>query len=471
MSPRNLNNQFPSLDRRDFLRLSGGCAALSSTSLLSTLLDLKLTSTAMAADGDLSGYKAMVCVFLLGGIDSYNILTPYAASEHADYVAARSNLALPISSLLQVNSQGRTLGLHPGMSDILGLYNQGKAAFVANVGSIVQPTTKANYNQVVKPVGLYSHSDLVQHWQSSVPQSRTQLTGWGGRMADMLTDTVAQNAKVSMNIALGSYNLFQTGSQVTPYVVGTGGASTLSGYGNTGTGKDGMFTRFTNDNLSQTYGDLLEKSYAKIRRNSIQGAIDFNAATTAVSLAPVVFPNTSLSNQLLMVAKTIGARATLGHSRQIFFVSAGGWDHHSGLLGSQNTMLPQISQAMKAFYDATVQLGVANDVVAFTASDFARTLSSNGDGSDHAWGGNHIVVGGPVQGGRVYGEYPTSLAPNNSLDMGRGRLIPTTSVDQYNGELARWFGIPNNSSMVDILPNIRNFYSASSSTGPLGFLG
>ncbi len=469
MKHNNLNNSFPTLDRRTFMKLSGGCAALSSTSLLSTLLNLKLTNAAVA-DGDTSGYKALVCVFLLGGIDSYNILTPYQGTEYTDYVAARTNLALTQAQMLPVVTDGRTLGMHARMPEIHDLYNQGKAAFVANVGSLVEPTTKQNYNQARKPLGLYSHSDLVEHWQTSVPQSRSQLSGWGGRMADMLTSTANQNRTVSMNIALGSLNLFETGVNVTPYVIQNNGATTLSGFPNTSTNRDGIFTRFTNDALSQSYGDLLEKSYANIRKNSIQAAIDFNAATSAINLAPLVFPNTSLSNQLLMVAKTIGARATLGQSRQIFFVSVGGWDHHANLLGLQNNLLPQVSQALKVFYDATVQLGVADSVTAFTCSDFARTLSSNGDGSDHAWGGNHIVVGGAVRGGKVYGQYPTSLAPNNSLDMGRGRLIPTTSVDHYNGELARWFGIPNDSSLVDILPNIRNFYSSSSTAGPLGFL-
>ncbi len=472
MKRASLNNSFPALDRRSFMKLSGGCAALSSTSLLSTLVNLKLTNTAIAAS-DTSGYKAMVCVFLLGGIDSYNVLAPFptqGSSEYTDYVSARSNLALTEAQMLPVVSDGRTFGLHARMPEIKALYDQGKAALVANVGSLVEPTTKQNYNQVRKPLGLYSHSDLVDHWQTSVPQSRSQLTGWGGRMADMLTDTVNQHPTISMNIALGSLNLFETGTNVIPYVVQNGGATTLSGFPNTSTSRDGMYTRFTNDALSQTYGNLLEKSYAGIRQGSIQAALDFNNATTNVNLDPVVFPNTSLSNQLKMVAKTIGARATLGQTRQIFFVSVGGWDHHANLLNLQNNLLPQVSQALKAFYDAMGVLGVQNDVVAFTCSDFARTLTSNGDGSDHAWGGNHIVVGGPVRGGKVYGSYPASLAPNNSLDMGRGRLIPTTAVDQYNGELARWFGVANDSTLVDILPNIRNFYSSSTTGGPLGFL-
>ncbi|MFN3193461.1 MAG: DUF1501 domain-containing protein [Aureliella sp.] len=473
MSASNQGRSFPnSLDRRNFMRLSGGCAALSSTSLLSTLVNLKLTNTAVAAGGDLSGYKALVCVFLLGGYDSFNVLTPYEDDEYADYQSARTNLALPKSQLLEIAAQnGRRFGIHEGMAEMQQLYGQGKAAFVANVGSLVEPTTKQNYSQVQKPLGLYSHSDLIQHWQTSVPQSRTQVTGWGGRMADMLTDQVNTHPSIAMNIALGSLNTFETGSNVVPYVVQRGsGATPLWGYPNTGTGLNGMYSRATDSMLGDQYSDLLEKSYSTVRRSSMEAAIDFNAATGSVEMN-TEFPQTNFGRDLEMVAKTIGAQSTLGQSRQIFFVSVGGWDHHDEVLNRQAGMLPMVSQALKAFYDATVELGVANDVTTFTASDFGRTLSSNGNGSDHAWGGNHMVMGGSVSGGDIYGDYPETLALNNDLDTGRGRIIPTTAVDQYNAELACWFGVANDSTLEDVLPNIRNFYSAGSSTPPVGFMG
>lgn len=459
----------PNLERRDFLRLSGGCAALSSTSLLSTLVSLKMTNAAVAADpGGLDGYKALVCVFLLGGYDSYNVLAPYEQSEHDDYVTARSNLAIPRDDLLQITDRtGRSFGVHNGMPEMRDLYNNKKVAFVANVGSLVEPTDLANYASVQKPLGLYSHSDLIQHWQTSVPQSRSQVTGWGGRMADIITDQVNQNSSISMNIALGALNTFETGSSVVPYVVQQTGATQLGGYGATGASLNGMYTRFTDDVLSQQYGDLLEKSFAETRRSSIDGAISFNSATNAISL-DTAFPDTSLGRNLAMVARTIGARSALQQSRQIFFVSVGGWDHHDEVIDRQAGMLPMVSQALKAFYDATVELGVSDEVTAFTASDFARTLSSNGNGSDHAWGGNHIVMGGAVSGGEVYGDYPTSLAPGNNLDTGRGRLIPTLSVDQYAADLACWFGIENDGSLEEILPNIRNFYAAGSSEPAVG---
>jgi uncharacterized protein (DUF1501 family) len=461
---------FRTLSRREFLKLSGGCSALTSTSILSTLVSLKLTNSAVATAGDLSGYKAIVCIFLLGGYDSFNVLVPNDPAGYADYSAHRRNLALRQIDLLPVvDRSGRQFGIHPGMPEVRDLYNSGKLGFLANVGSLVAPTTKADYNAKRNlPVGLFSHSDLIQHWQTSIPQSRQQVNGWGGRMADILTDTVNSNPFISMNIALNAVNVFQTGNRVIPFVIGTGGATVLNGYNGTGV-QDRIFTRAINDLQTSNYAGLLEKSYATTTRGSIDAAIAFNAAFNNVNLT-TVFPNTSLGNQLKAVARTIGSQAALGQARQIFFVSWGGWDHHDEVLNNQANMLPQVSQAMKAFYDATVELGVSNNVTSFTASDFARTLSSNGNGSDHAWGGNHLVMGGAVSGGHVYGQYPTSLAANGSLDVGRGRLIPTTSVDAYNAELALWYGLDNDNNLEAILPNIRNFLAAGSSTPPVGFL-
>lgn len=464
------------LTRRNFLKISGGCAALSSTSLLSTLLDLKLTKAALAAVGPFPDYKAIVCVFLSGGIDSYNMLMPYEDVEYAAYSATRTNLALPKNTAFQVlDRTGRKFGIHPGMPEMRDLYNASRLAFIANVGSLVVPTTKANLNTVPKPVGLYSHSDLIRHWQTSVPQSRREITGWAGRMADMVTDSINAHPDISMNISLGGLNILETGRNVVPYTIGTGGATVLNSYSKTTTNaRDRIFTKFCDSSLGQTYGDLLEKSYARERRGALDAAITFNAIPALP--ATIIFPNTSLGNQLKMVARTIAARAALGATpgtevkRQIFFVTTGGWDHHADLVTGQASMLPPISAALKAFYDATVTLGVANNVTTYTFSDFARTLQSNGVGSDHAWGGNQMVMGGAVSGGHVYGNYPTTLALNNILDTGRGRLIPTTAVDSYSAELAMWFGMRNDNDLVSVFPNIRNFYSASSVNKPLGFL-
>ncbi|TWU62883.1 DUF1501 domain-containing protein [Crateriforma conspicua] len=473
--------QLDPLSRRNFLKWSGGCASLSSTAILSQILNLQLTQSVAADTTGGSDYKALVCVFLLGGVDSYNMITPHVQSEYDAYAGIRTNLALPREDLLSIpmdssSPGGRTLGIHPGMPEMQTLYNEGNAAVVANVGSLVFPTDRSNYSTVKLPLGLFSHSDLIKHWQTSVPQSRSQVTGWGGRMADILNATTNDNPNIAMNIALGSLNVFQTGGQIVPYVVNTNGATPLYGYGNNNARDrvyrrviDHMYPSTADSELGQIYSDLLQRTLAKTKRVSIDAADAFNSATD-VTLNTTFPAENRLAENLEMVAKTIAGRQTLGQGRQIFFVSAGGWDHHDEVIDNQAAMLPQVSQALHAFYRATEELGVADCVTTFTASDFARTLSSNGNGSDHAWGGNHFVIGGAVRGGNTYGDYPESLALNNDLDVGRGRLIPTTSVDEYNAELAMWFGIPNNQTLQDVLPNIRNFYASGGSSAPIGFL-
>lgn len=468
---RRSKSRLQSVTRRKFLRFSGGCAALSSAPLLSTLLGLQMTKTAVAAAHSLSGYKALVCINLSGGNDSFNMLVPREASEYNDYATIRDNLALPRQQLLPIlDTSGRQFGLHPQIPELANLYSQGKLAFLANVGNLITPTTLPDYesNKQGLPVGLFSHSDQQKHWQTSIPQSRQQLTGWAGRMADAITDTVNARTSVPMNIALNSTNILQTGDTVVPYVVGTGGAAQLSAYGGQSPWAR-MLTGVTDGMLGQAYEDLLEKTHAQKRRTSIDAAIQFNNATDGITIK-TQFPDSSLGSQLGLVAKAIAARSGLGQSRQIFFVSIGSWDHHSDLLNQHGRKLAQLSAALKAFSDATAELGVENDVTTFTISDFGRTLTSNGDGSDHGWGGNQIIMGGSVSGGQIYGKYPTSLALGNPLDTGRGRLIPTTSVDEYSAELATWFGVGNDASLELILPNIRNFYASGVNQRPIGFL-
>lgn len=467
------------LTRRDLLRSFGGCAALSQTALLSTLLSLNLTRSAAAAI-DTSGYKALVCVFLFGGIDSHNVLVPTAANgsdPYADYVAARGNLALPLAGLHPISDpiDGRGYGLHPGLADLQSLYNSGNLAFIANVGSLIEPVLPETYSNGARlPLGLFSHSDQQRHWQTSTPQSRTQITGWLGRMADILNDSVNSNPTISMNIGIDRLNILQTGDGIVPYVVDDqNGAEVLAGYGS-GNAMDVILTDATDSFLEQSYADLLKHTHAGLSRQAVDAAVAYNDATQGVEIDPAIvatLQSTSLGRQLLQVARAIGAQATLGQQRQVFFVSRGGFDNHANLLPIQDNLLPELNDALKAFYDATVYLGVENDVVTYTASDFARTLNANSNaGSDHAWGGNHIVMGGSVDGGRLYGTYPDTLAPGNLLDLGRGRLIPTLSVDEYSAEMALWFGIENDANLESIIPNIRNFYSAGDSLPPLGFL-
>lgn len=444
---------------------------MSSAPMLSTLLGLQMTKNAVAATNGLSGFKALVCVFLTGGNDSFNMLVPRGAAEYNAYATVRDNLALQRQQLLPISDiSGRQFGLHPQIPELADLYSQGKLAFLANTGNLVAPTTLSGYKSDKRslPVGLFSHSDQQKHWQTTVPQSRQQTTGWAGRMADTITGAVNGDTLVPMNISLNSTNILQTGDTVVPYVVRPEGATQLASYGlQNPWGR--MLTGITDGILAQPYEDLLEKTHAQRRRASIDAAIQFDSALDGINLQ-TQFPDSALGSQLGLVARAIAARSGLGQSRQIFFVSIGSWDHHSDLLTQHGRLLSQLGTALKAFSDATVELGVESDVTTFTISEFGRTLTSNGDGSDHGWGGNQIVMGGSVAGGRIYGNYPESLALGNPLDTGRGRLIPTTSVDEYSAELATWFGVENNASLELILPNIRNFYARGVGQKPVGFL-
>ena len=466
-----MTRSFEAMSRRQMLKgMPKACAALTSTGVLSQMLNMRLTNSVMADVSNVQGYKAMVCLFLFGGMDSFHMLVPNDDDGYAGYTAARGNLALAREDLLPVTSaDGRAYGLHPGCADMQTLFNDGDLGFVANVGSLVQPTDMATYNaRAGLPVGLFSHNDQQQHWQTAVPQSRSQITGWKGRMADVLTDASNSNDAVAMNISISGLNILQSGDNVVPYVVGTSGAKKLAWYDqNNGWTPIKIYTRSIDNMVDRTYSDLMMRTHANVSRTAIDAALEFEAATGGVELQ-TVFPSSYLGDQLKMIAKTIAASGTLGQQRQSFFAAAGGWDHHDNMLSNTTGMFPMVSQALKAFNDAMVEIGKQDEVLLFSATDFGRTLSSNGDGSDHAWGGNSIVMGGGVQGGKVHGTFPESLAPGNDLDTGRGRLIPTTSVDEFSAEMAMWFGVPNDGYLETVLPNIRNFYSSGASAPPIG---
>ncbi len=454
---------------------------MSATPVVSSILQLQLMNSAYAASARITParpnqYRALVCVFLLGGNDSFNMLAPYRPTEHGHYSQVRSDLALPRNELLRIVDQNnRAFGLHPATRELRNLYNQGDLAFVANIGTLVRPTTLADYNRgIALPRGLFSHNDQQKAWQTSVPDSQ-QAIGWGGRMADMINDSVNRSSRVSMNIALNSVNIFQTGNVIFPYTVGPSGAQQLGGYDARGLFNE-LFSQATDGVLGQQYASVLKRSVAEKRRDAIDVADDFDAAVSGHTVDWPDEVDSSLAQQLRMVARTIAARSELDTTRQIFFVSAGGYDNHDELLNNQQRLLGDLSLSLKTFYDAISSLGVANRVTTFTASDFGRTLTSNGRGSDHAWGGNQIVLGGSVAGGAVYGDYPRNLANpqsagGDSLDVGRGRLLPTTSCDEFHAELATWFGIPNDNNMEAILPNIRQFYDANVNRPPIGFMG
>ena len=469
-----------SLNRRDFIRRAGGCGALTSVSLMSTLLSLRTTSCLAADVGPFNDYKALVCVFLFGGNDGYNMLVPNDAAFE-NYARRRSNMALEQEDLLPITDgpNGKRYGLHPSLRNIHRLYGEGNVAMVANVGSLIEPTTLADVRAKRRlPLGLYSHSDEQRHWQTSLPQARSGLVGWAGRVADVLTDASNDNREVSMNFSLNNIPIMLSGEGVLPYVVGNNGATEMADYHVRGTRGD-ITTKVTNKMLvSKLYSNLLQKTHASKRRRSIDAAIEFNRRTDRQRLSQN-FPSSGIGRQLEMVARIIASRDGLEQKRQVFFVSRGGFDNHNELLNNQRNNLGQVDQAISVFYRELQDLGLTDQVTIFTASDFARTLSSNGNGTDHAWGSNHMMIGGAVQGGKIYGQYPENLGDpvgiveGKETDLeaggGRGRLIPTTAVDQYNAELAMWFGIPNDDRLKFVLPNIENFMRLGSGA-PLGIL-
>jgi uncharacterized protein (DUF1501 family) len=461
----------PKLTRRQFLG-SANCALVSAIPVMNTLLNLRLASSAAAAEGSPTGFKALVCLFLNGGADSYNMLVP-RGTAYSEYSSIRSSIALPEAQLLPINptnNAGRPLGLHPALSGLRDIFEAGKLAWVANVGTLVENVTKAQYNASQHlPLGLFSHSDQTEQWQTSLPDKRSGI-GWGGRMADLLKSLNVQD-KFSMNVSLAGSNLWQAGNTVAEYAIRDTGADGLFGY-NSAYQANQQLTQIRSaaldSQMALEYQNLFQQSFAKSKRDATAAYDTFTAATNVNLPASVTWPATPLGNQLKMVAKTIAGRGGLGMCRMTFFVNYGGWDHHSGLLAGQASMLPVVNDAVKAFYDTMVALGAQDEVTLYSASDFGRSLTSNSQGSDHAWGGNQFVLGGAVKGKQIYGQYP-DLYQDSPLDVGRGRLIPTTSVDAFFAEMALWLGVAK-SSLPLVLPNIARFYSTTSSTPPLGFL-
>ena len=467
--------------RRQFFG-QASCAAVSSIPVLNTLLNLQLAQGIASASAPVAGeYRALVCLFLSGGNDSFNMLVPREASAYATYQSSRSNLALTPGELIDIHPVGLpNFAVHGGMPEVVSLFESGDAAFVANVGTLIEPVqtrTQVAQNQKQLPLGLYSHSDQIEQWQTSIPHARSGI-GWAGRMGDLLRGFNA-NEIVPMNISLDGSNVWQTGNQVSEYAITTNGAVGLTNYNSAWQSSQALtqaLSQGVDSQLAQQYTNLLAQTFNTRKKQALDAYNIFDTATSAALPNGVTFPSTYVGNRLAMIARAIQGRAGIGAVRQTFFVNWGGWDHHSGVLANQAAMLPQVSEAIGAFHAAMTALGVADKVTLFTASDFGRTLTSNSQGSDHAWGSNQLVVGGGVQGQRIYGQYP-NLAVNpdtgpevNPLDTGRGRFIPTTSCDEFFAEMALWLGVPK-SDLPLILPNIGHFYSTGSSGSPLGFMG
>jgi uncharacterized protein (DUF1501 family) len=443
------------LNRRAFLQGSAGVAAAG----WGAWSDLARMAYAASAED----YRAVVCVFLYGGNDSNNMVVPTSASEYANYARDRTNLAIPSNQLLPINvanTPGRTFGINPNMAGMQKLFNDGNAAVVANVGPLLQPLTASEYqnNRAKAPMNLFSHSDQQTQWQSSVADS-TVKTGWGGRVADMMVSQNGVNSGYTV-VSVNGNNVWGTGSATAPFKVSSGGGFGFNFYDPNA--KDPLSVAIA-ETLSRKQQHVFEQAWLDVISRSIenqrvlQNAIGSSTLTTA-------FPNTGLANQLRMVARMISARNSLGLKRQAFFTSIGGFDTHGdGQLGEQGNKLGEISAAVAAFHAATVEMGIADKVTLFTASDFNRTYKSNGKGSDHAWGGHQFVVGGGVDGGKMYGTFP-QLVINGPDDAGDGHWLPSTSVDQMSATMAKWMGT-SATDLSTVFPNLSRF-----ATPDLGFM-
>ena len=433
---------------------------------------LNLASIAEASAATAADYKAIVCVFLYGGNDYGNTLVPYDANSYALYQALRPTLAYSAASLTgtvltptvaPIDAAGfvRQYALAPELAALLPIFNAGRMAPVLNVGTLVQPTTKLQYTNksVLLPPKLFSHNDQQSVWQSSAPEGA--VTGWGGRMGDLFQAGNGNTTFTCVNVSGNA--VFLSGNSAVQYQVSPGGSLPLSGL------KSPLFgsaaaTEALRTLISQPRTHLLENEYNRVMQRSISAN---EVLTGALQTAPTLltpFPTgNSLADQLKLVARMISNATALSAKRQVFFVSLGGFDNHDGLLTIHPGLLKSVGDALSAFYNATIELGVANQVTTFTASDFGRTLSGNNDGSDHGWGSMHFVLGGAVNGQRFYGT-PPAVANNGPDDVGQGRLLPSTSVDQYAATLGKWLGVTD-SELLSLLPNLVNYNASSRNLG------
>ncbi len=443
--------------RRNFIRIG--------TASLSTMV-LRRFAEIPALAQPASDYRALVCVFLYGGNDSNNTIIPMDDAHYKPYLATRGMLALPSSALTQVQSAaGAPYGFFSPLGDIAGMFSSKELAVVANVGSLVQPLTRSQYQaaQMPIPANLFSHADQQQQWQSSMAQGNSP-TGWGGRVADYIAAQGINSSTFPTFVSVAGNTLEGAGTKTQMLAIAPGQSLQLAGFGNSAAAEARLnaLTRL----LTLNSGVSLAQAANSTMSMSIADAKLLAAALGKSAPLKTQFPANSLGQQLQQVAQIIQVQSALGMQRQVFFCSVGSFDTHTGELPTLNTLYPELGQGLSAFYSATQELGMADKVTTFTESDFNRTFQpTSGDGTDHAWGGHHLVLGGAVHGGQIFGQFPTfELGGPDDTDT-RGRWIPTTSIDQYGATLCSWFGIPD-SAMNSVFPNLQNFSNRN-----LGFVG
>jgi uncharacterized protein (DUF1501 family) len=438
------------------------CCSAAGAALLSGLSKFGLVS-ALAQGG--ADYKAMVCIFLFGGNDSNNMIVPID-SRYSAYQQTRGTLALPQAQLLPLQSGNQaTYAIHPNMPEMQSLFNnQQTLAILSNVGTLVQPTTQLQYQQFKNlPANLYSHSDQQDQWQSAQLMG-TPTAGWAGKVADRVQSAYNSAAQFPPVLSVSGSTVFATGNTTRPFTMNPGQTPGLQGFDSSAASQARFLA--TQQLLTFDNGLSLVQSANAVTSQAVQYSVVLSEALKNISPLQTVFPKNYLGDQLKQVAQVIATRSALGMGRQIFFCSYGGFDTHSDQLPQQIDLLSKLSQAMSAFYQATQELGVTNQVTTFTLSEFSRTLQpgSNG-GTDHAWGSHQLIMGGAVKGNNLYGTFPT-LALGGPDDAGNnGRWIPTTGLDQYAATLATWFGVQA-ADLPSVFPNLANFPTTN-----LGFMG
>ncbi len=444
------------LNRRSFIR----CASLAAAGSAAGLRPFGAMNALAETTTD---YKALVCIFLYGGNDANNMLIQFDTAGYANYAKVRGPLAIAQNQLLPLHA-APDFALNPNLPDIQSLFDSDAAALVTNVGTLVEPTNRKQYlaGQIV-PTNLFSHPDQQLEWQNAA-QSGSTATGWAGRIADTIGLTYNSNANIPMITSVAGDTLFCNGANSTPVSVSPGNLA--GAQCSEGTTECGAQVATAQALLGFSSGITLVQADNTITANAYAYAKTLSDAVQSITPLKTVFPaNNGLAAQLKQIAQIIQVRSALGVNRQIFFAGIGNFDTHSDQLPLQGALLASIGPAIAAFYAATKELGVQNDVTSFTMSDFSRTFQPNSNtGSDHAWGSHHIVVGGAVKGGTMYGTFPT-LALGGPDDSGsNGRWVPSTASVQYAATLARWFGV-STAQMASIFPNIGSF-----ATPNLGFV-
>jgi uncharacterized protein (DUF1501 family) len=461
-----MTNAFNQSARRAFLRRAGGLSLAGVAAPWALNLATLADAAAATAPTD---YKALVCVFLYGGNDHGNTLIPYDTASYNAYQSIRGAIALPQANLATTALSpsvalpgGRQMALAPTLAPLKTLFDAGHMGVLLNVGTLMQPTTLAQYKaqSVPLPPKLFSHNDQQSVWQSSLPEGAT--SGWGGRVGDLLMSSNNQSTFTCVNVSGNA--VYMSGQTAVQYQVAPTGPVALRGITGSLYGSAAAATALRSL-VTTTRPHLMAAEHARIMARAIDAQTSLSAALAATPAPATVFDTTNpLAKQLALVAHMIAARNTLGAKRQVFFVSMGGFDLHDFLPDQHPGLLGQVADAMKSFYDATAELGVASQVTSFTASDFGRTLANNGDGSDHGWGSHHFVVGGAVAGGRFWGTLP-AVSVNGTDDVGQGRLLPTMAVDQLAATLASWMGV-SDTNLALVAPSIGNYTQRN-----LGFLG